>query len=284
METDRETRELTLEERRTRQDQLWQDAKIDGRVHWSIRESYRLYSPQLKTALADYDVVRELVNGLRQPDCVLASLSVGLLSHIVDLMSPGLGPVVSTIFSREQAIHIRKLRHGCSFQIYARKRPLLPFELEAGEFDSVSAKGATVVCHDGRLDRTGRRLSMTHSEFTFDHVWSASATDDDVYLKIRPLVERARVGHGSTLLCYGQTGTGKTHTMMGALYRVVKDLKGLPIEITFFEIHGKKCYDLLSDRKVVHLRADANDKVHVRGAKQTGLEEATPEGLLEVLQ
>ena len=72
----------------------------------------------------------------------------------------------------------------------------------------------------------------------------------------------------STVICYGQTGTGKTYTMVGMLERVARDLEGLSVEVVFFEIHGKKCYDLLSHRKEVHLRADASDAVHVRGAKQ----------------
>jgi Kinesin motor domain len=42
---------------------------------------------------------------------------------------------------------------------------------------------------------------------------------------------------------------------------------GSSVEVTFYEIHGKKCYDLLSQRKVVHLRSDQNEEVHIRGAR-----------------
>ena len=42
---------------------------------------------------------------------------------------------------------------------------------------------------------------------------------------------------------------------------------GSSVEVTFFEIHGKKCYDLLSNRKIVHLRSDKDETVHVRGAR-----------------
>ena len=42
---------------------------------------------------------------------------------------------------------------------------------------------------------------------------------------------------------------------------------GSSVEVTFYEIHGKKCYDLLSQRKIVHLRSDQNEDVHIRGAR-----------------
>jgi hypothetical protein len=38
--------------------------------------------------------------------------------------------------------------------------------------------------------------------------------------------------------------------------------------VGFFEIHGKKCYDLFARRKVIHLRSDENEVVHPRGAKR----------------
>ena len=62
-------------------------------------------------------------------------------------------------------------------------------------------------------------------------------------------------------------GTGKTYTLVAALAHVLKSLENTAIEITFYEIHGKKCYDLLSQRKVVHLRSDENEVVHIRGAR-----------------
>lgn len=47
----------------------------------------------------------------------------------------------------------------------------------------------------------------------------------------------------------------------------MKSLIDTSVEVTFYEIHGKKCYDLLSQRKVVHLRSDQNEDVHIRGAR-----------------
>ena len=76
----------------------------------------------------------------------------------------------------------------------------------------------------------------------------------------------------STLLLFGQTGTGKTYTLSGALGQsrsaspamLRSDINA--VKITFFELHGKKAYDLLADRAVVRLLADQNGVVRVRGA------------------
>ena len=42
-----------------------------------------------------------------------------------------------------------------------------------------------------------------------------------------------------SLSIYGQTGTGKTYTLMGALERVARDLgDDVHVAVEFFEIHG----------------------------------------------
>jgi hypothetical protein len=61
---------------------------------------------------------------------------------------------------------------------------------------------------------------------------------------------------------------GKTHTIMGILERVAREVAGQSVHVTFYEIHGKKCYDLLRNRQLIRLLADASDTVHVRGARQ----------------
>mmetsp|Transcript_48222 Transcript_48222/g.89807 ORF Transcript_48222/g.89807 Transcript_48222/m.89807 type:complete len:555 (-) Transcript_48222:761-2425(-) len=124
---------------------------------------------------------------------------------------------------------------------------------------------------------------MTHHHYAFDRVFSAEDGNEEVYAAVRPLVHWACKGMGATLICYGQTGTGKTHTMVGALERAVKELEGLDVEVVFFEIHGRCCYDLLRERASVRLLADADDNVCVRGARQVRLKSATSTQLMGIL-
>ena len=52
---------------------------------------------------------------------------------------------------------------------------------------------------------------------TFDGVLDSRATQSDVYRHVRPAVDAALSGVNSTVLAYGQTGAGKTHTLFGGL-------------------------------------------------------------------
>ena len=76
-----------------------------------------------------------------------------------------------------------------------------------------------------------------------------------------------------TVICYGQTGTGKTHTFSGVLDVIGECLSrnqcstAAHVYIQFYEIHGKKCYDLMNERKVVKILSDEEERVHARGAK-----------------
>ena len=77
-----------------------------------------------------------------------------------------------------------------------------------------------------RLDATGKRLWLggdrvgdqgsLPSQFDFDGVLQADVTQQHVYETVaRPLVEAATSGYSACLMCYGQTGTGKTYTFGG---------------------------------------------------------------------
>eukprot|EP00434_Breviolum_minutum_P011549 symbB.v1.2.010184.t1/scaffold664.1/size175145/4 len=140
---------------------------------------------------------------------------------------------------------------------------------------------ARVVCHDGRLHRTGRRLEMLHKKFVLDKAYDETVSDCEFYADaVKPLVASLN-GAEATIICYGQTGTGKTHTFNACWKRIGQDLAGNTISVTFFEIHGKKCYDLLQQRKEVTLRADAEERVHVRGALTIRADAGEVAGYLE---
>jgi len=50
----------------------------------------------------------------------------------------------------------------------------------------------------------------------FDRVFGPGAAQEDVFAFAKPFVEKLAEGFNTTILAYGQTGTGKTHTMLGA--------------------------------------------------------------------
>lgn len=55
--------------------------------------------------------------------------------------------------------------------------------------------------------------------FTFDYVYDPYATQDFLYENTAcSAVNSVLEGYNATILAYGQTGTGKTHTMEGFKY------------------------------------------------------------------
>eukprot|EP00667_Euglena_gracilis_P005663 EG_transcript_5703 len=273
----------TAEERAAQRDARWADAVIDGRVHWSVREAYKLHAGALAAAVRQYYCTQALVTGLLQPQLPIARLPAVVLELIVGYAYRGLRTLVRPLLERPPR---PVARPGASFRVTLRKRPMLSYEVEVGETDSVCIQPGPrlVVCHDGKLDRSGRRLSMAHRAYALDWVWGEQADNAEVYREVAPLVRWVTSGHDATLICYGQTGTGKTHTMSGALERIAADLEGHQIQIAFFEIHGKQCRDLLRGRAAVHLRSDAAEQVHVRGANVADLPRATAAEVMGVLR
>ena len=54
--------------------------------------------------------------------------------------------------------------------------------------------------------------------FTFDCVYSEDTKQEDIFAESAfPIIENILEGYNGTIFAYGQTGTGKTHTMAGIL-------------------------------------------------------------------
>lgn len=53
-------------------------------------------------------------------------------------------------------------------------------------------------------------------KFTFDRAFGPDSKQSDVYhVVVAPLINEVLAGYNCTVFAYGQTGTGKTHTMIG---------------------------------------------------------------------
>lgn len=58
--------------------------------------------------------------------------------------------------------------------------------------------------------------SKSSKKFTFDQAFGPESTQTEVYQSVvAPLIEEVLSGYNCTVFAYGQTGTGKTHTMVG---------------------------------------------------------------------
>jgi hypothetical protein len=103
-------------------------------------------------------------------------------------------------------------------------------------------------------------------QFTFDNVYDARNSQLEIYEESAlPIVRAAIEGYNGTIFCYGQTGTGKTHTMEGkdepasergiipnAFETVFGDIdavdstnKNFLVRASFLEIYNENVRDLL---------------------------------------
>lgn len=215
--TEFELGEDVRDESRLRQDRDWAGAVADGRGHVSHREMAMLNAPQLNLAISDYLLIDELVSALDNKRSILNKITPETLRLVVEYAFPGHETLVtSSVIRRELGPLIDAERaysnHGNEFpfRICLRKRPMMPYEHDFGAYDVCSLdtrNGLTL--HEGKLARNGRQLSMTHHQFVVDRVYEEEASNAAVCLDaVEPLLSWAESGHSSTLLCFGQTGTG----------------------------------------------------------------------------
>lgn len=143
-------------------------------------------------------------------------------------------------------------------RVYCRVRPM-PARAEGGAAEASSycmPDGTSVKLTDGAKDPT---------TFTYDKVFGPAATQENVFDEVSALVQSALDGYKVCLFSYGQTGAGKTHTMLGAgqgdqrgiVPRAVEAVLGqadkqrekgweFAMEAAYVEIYNEQLRDLLS--------------------------------------
>ncbi|EQC39604.1 hypothetical protein SDRG_03037 [Saprolegnia diclina VS20] len=182
--------------------------------------------------------------------------------------------------------------------VAVRLRPKLASE--AHELDAVTVRGE-------KLQLLHAPWTRLHTSYQFDHVFRASASNADIYaVFLAPVVASVVGGNHATILAYGQTGTGKTHTMLG------RDLWGLcaspehppsdlspdaglmglvaaallqheaSLQCTYLELYNDKVYDLLADGSVsLELREDASVGVYALDARTVSV--SSGDALVDIL-
>eukprot|EP01052_Picozoa_sp_SAG31_P050685 SAG31_NODE_11682_length_1007_cov_1.026432_1_plen_164_part_10 len=143
--------------------------------------------------------------------------------------------------------------------------------------------GGSVVVHDARMRADMRKMFMDHHDFSFDQVFDEHCGNDTVYAAAaEPLVRAAGAGGCATAMMFGQTGSGKTYTM-GAIYRraaadlfkwVERNNPEAVVSVSFVEVAGTACRDMLNDGAAVVLRTAADGQVVLTGVVEAGAYDA----------
>ncbi|XP_051498549.1 kinesin-like protein KIF24 [Apus apus] len=183
-------------------------------------------------------------------------------------------------------------------RVCVRKRPLGPREERRGEVNIITVKDKeTLLLHEKKEAVDLTQYILQHV-FYFDEVFGESCTNQDVYMKTaHPLIQHIFNGGNATCFAYGQTGAGKTYTMLGThrnpgLYALAaKDIfrhletsqsrKDLLVLISFYEIYCGQLYDLLNGRKRLFAREDSKHVVQIVGLREVQVDSV--DLLLEVI-
>jgi hypothetical protein len=130
----------------------------------------------------------------------------------------------------------------------------------------------------------------SHKAFKFDKVYDPALSQEDIFKRMgQKMVEGFLNGYNSTIFAYGQTGAGKTFTMVGELE--INDLWGLQprcleyifyllnekpkdyiLKVSFVEIYNEKIIDLLGDKeeigKYINIREDLKKGIYMEGVRE----------------
>lgn len=180
-----------------------------------------------------------------------------------------------------------------SIKVVARFRPLNDSEERAGS--------KFIVTFPHSKDES--QVSIGGKVYQFDNILKPNVTQEKVYnTAARDIVKDVLNGYNGTIFAYGQTSSGKTHTMegvigdpnlQGIIPRIINDIFNhiynmeenleFHIKVSYFEIYMDKIRDLLDVSKVnLAVHEDKNRVPYVKGATERFV--SSPEEVFEVIE
>jgi hypothetical protein len=178
----------------------------------------------------------------------------------------------------------RKKKDSENIRVAIRCRNLLPPELERGEKQAVN------------LDLANRSVIVSHpvgdpDKWTFDAVFNNTFSQRDIFVQeVQPLCDAVLGGFNATVFAYGQSGSGKTHTMTGDVlsgdpakygmmpqtvsyvFEQVKQqttsTRQFKIKVSYVELYNGKSRDLLATKQVtLEIKQNLAKNFYVKGAE-----------------
>jgi kinesin family member 5 len=162
--------------------------------------------------------------------------------------------------------------------VYVRIRPLNDDETRTSDKESIidqidTSKNIIIVKKDS--DR---------KQFTYDYIFDQFSIQKNVYLKVgKPVVDSVLEGYNSTILAYGQTGTGKTHTMIGGpgelkgiiprcMKQIFSSIKkstshNFDVKVGFLQLYMEVLHDLIRPdiNNPIRIREDTDEGIYLSG-------------------
>uniref|UniRef100_W5KEJ4 Kinesin-like protein n=1 Tax=Astyanax mexicanus TaxID=7994 RepID=W5KEJ4_ASTMX len=177
----------------------------------------------------------------------------------------------------------------CTIKVMCRFRPLNKSEVERGDKYIPRFQGEDTVV-------------ISSKPYVFDRVLQSNTTQEQVYNTCaQKIVKDVLDGYNGTIFAYGQTSSGKTHTMegnlhdtdsMGIIPRIVQDIFNyiysmdenleFHIKVSYFEIYLDKIRDLLDVSKTnLSVHEDKNRVPYVKGCTERFV--CSPEEVMDTI-
>ncbi|XP_015258078.1 PREDICTED: kinesin heavy chain isoform 5A-like [Cyprinodon variegatus] len=177
----------------------------------------------------------------------------------------------------------------CNIKVLCRFRPLNQSEIIRGDKFIPVFQGEDTVIFGGK-------------SYVFDQVFPTNTTQEQVYNTCaKQIVRDVLGGYNGTIFAYGQTSSGKTHTMEGKLHdpnamgiipRIAQDIfehifamdenLEFHIKVSYFEIYMEKIRDLLDVTKTnLSVHEDKYRVPYVKGCTERFV--TSPEEVMDVI-
>lgn len=172
--------------------------------------------------------------------------------------------------------------------VHVRVRPLNDAEKALGKAWKV--EGNSIQPADQPAESTN---------YTLDNVFDGNSSTEEVYVKTtKALISQVVEGFNSTVFAYGQTSSGKTHTMRGTeedpglVPRAVQDIFNLIsakqdreflLRVSYMELYNEDINDLLApENQKLQCHESKEAGVYVAGLREEIV--AGPQQVLELLE
>uniref|UniRef100_A0A4W6BK72 Kinesin-like protein n=1 Tax=Lates calcarifer TaxID=8187 RepID=A0A4W6BK72_LATCA len=177
----------------------------------------------------------------------------------------------------------------CNIKVLCRFRPLNQSEILRGDQFLPKFQADDTVIVGGK-------------SYIFDRVFPTNTTQEQVYNTCaKQIVKDVLCGYNGTIFAYGQTSSGKTHTMEGKLHdphqmgiipRIAEDIFNhifamdenleFHIKVSYFEIYMDKIRDLLDVTKTnLSVHEDKNRVPYVKGCTERFV--SSPDEVMDVI-
>lgn len=153
-----------------------------------------------------------------------------------------------------------------SIHVICRFRPIKKSDLEGYPN---SPQAYSIDEERGTVEASVDSYERKSINFTFDKIFGMDSTQSQVFEEIQPIVDSVISGFNGTVLAYGQTSSGKTHTMEGPSLRDTVSQGVIPrtidkifcriqqadatisftLSVTYYEIYNERIRDLLNPQQ-----------------------------------